>query len=394
MVSRKIKIALLGLWAWQGAVGDAPTGRAQHFNEKDFMQPVLLEGQYRNPVPTVLGLQGSRWEAVKEWFGGKQVREPAQPFPVYPVDIARAFPKGKDGIFATWLGHSSVLLQIGGARVAIDPVLGTDVSPVPWLYSIRRFQEKSPVQASELPELDAVFLTHDHYDHLDKASVLALASRTRWFVAPRGVGDLLVSWGIGKEKVRQLTWWQRDSLQTMGGITLRFTCAPSRHFSGRGLWSQNSTLWASWALEAGGHKVFHSGDSGYGPHFRQIGDRLGPFNLVFMENGQYNMRWKDIHMTPEESVQAFLDVRGGELLPVHWGAFNLSIHDWWEPIERAVAAAGRQGVSLRTPRIGQTWSLQEPVETPAWWRALRDKGEAVRKSGELAVETGRYGVSP
>jgi len=331
------------------------------------MRPLKSDGQYVNPVPTAMGLNGGFWETLREWFGGDQVREPKEPLLADSVDLHKALPAGQDGLHVTWLGHSTLLVQMDGVRILFDPVFGNDVSPVSWLYSIKRFQAATPVAIAELPFIDAVFLTHDHYDHLDKKSILELAPKVGVFLTPLGVGDRLVEWGVNPAQVRQSTWWQSDTLRTRFGSDLTFTCTPARHFSGRGLTDRNKTLWASWALQGKAHKIFHSGDSGYGPHFAQIGEQLGPFDLTMIENGQYNDKWRDIHMKPEESVQAHLDLGGAAMIPIHWGSFNLSIHDWWEPIERARMAATRKNVLLWTPRVGQTLSVDEQPLTMAWW---------------------------
>ncbi|MEE7560304.1 hydrolase, partial [Xanthomonas sp. Kuri4-2] len=234
-----------------------------------------------------------------------------------------------------------------------DPVFAERASPVPFAGP-RRFHAP-PIALEELPPLAGVILSHNHYDHLDRASLRRLADRVGVFVAPLGVGDLLVRWGVDAAKVRQLDWWQ--SL-TVGGLTL--TAAPAQHFSGRGWFDSGRALWASWAIQHRDLKLFFSGDSGYFDGFRAIGERLGPFDLTLMENGAYDRRWPHVHMQPEQSLQAHRDVRGRALLPIHNGTFDLALHPWYEPFERISALARAAGVPLLTPRMGARVDLDAP----------------------------------
>jgi L-ascorbate metabolism protein UlaG (beta-lactamase superfamily) len=207
-----------------------------------------------------------------------------------------------------------------------------------------------------------VILSHDHYDHLDKAAVLALAERTTHFVAPLGVGDTLVSWGIPAGKVHQLDWWQSKHLD---GVKLVAT--PAQHFSGRGMFDGNRTLWSSWVIETAHTRIFFSGDSGYFKGFKEIGDIYGPFDLTMIETGAYDPQWPDVHMQPEQSLQAHVDLRGKVLLPIHNGTFDLAMHAWHEPFERIVALARARDLPVATPAIGKALSLTEPEAAEHWW---------------------------
>ncbi|MEK8027989.1 MBL fold metallo-hydrolase [Pseudaquabacterium rugosum] len=261
------------------------------------------------------------------------------------------------------LGHSTVLIKLDGHFWLTDPVWAERASPLPWIGP-RRFQPP-PIALDALPPLAAVILSHDHYDHLDRDTVRALAARTGVFVTPTGVGDLLVDWGIPRDQVRQLGWWQHTRLH---GLTL--TATPARHFSGRGLFDRNRRLWASWVIQGPRQTIYFSGDSGYGPHFAQIGERLGPFDLTLMENGAYDRRWPAVHMHPEETLQAHRDLRGRRLLPVHNATFDLAFHRWDEPLERLSQLAAAAGQPLLTPRFGERVDLHRPQPTKAWWREV------------------------
>jgi L-ascorbate metabolism protein UlaG (beta-lactamase superfamily) len=207
-----------------------------------------------------------------------------------------------------------------------------------------------------------VILSHNHYDHLDRGAIVQLAQKTAHFIAPLGVGDILTGWGVPAAKVRQLDWW--DSTTVAG---LELVATPAQHFSGRGLFDQNTTLWASWVINAPGLRLFFSGDGGYFDGFRQIGERYGPFDVTLMETGAYDQHWPDVHMQPEQTLQAHLDLRGRWLLPVHNGTFDLALHAWHEPFDRIVALAAQHGVPVATPEMGQPFDLRQPQTGHKWW---------------------------
>lgn len=261
---------------------------------------------------------------------------------------------------ATWLGHSTVLLEVGGHWVLTDPVFSERVSPSASVGPRRL--HPAPLQAADLPELSAVLISHDHYDHLDTASIDALATTGVTFVVPLGVGAHLSAWGVPAHQVVELDWGQSHSLGD-----LELGCAEARHFSGR-LFRRNRTLWSSWTVAAGGRRVFFGGDTGYTPAFKEVGDLHDGFDLTVLPIGAYDRRWADIHMNPAEAVQTHLDVRGEVLLPIHWASFNLAFHAWHEPIEWAVRESAEHGVRLATPRVGERFEVAEPPTDP-WWRA-------------------------
>jgi len=333
---------------------------AEQFSDTGRILPVFQDGKYSNPFPIDSSKvsQSRKINIFKLLFRTKSSNsKPDKLLPAQYADVKKAFPEKQNGLHITWLGHSSLLAQIDGVRILIDPVFTNEVSPVPLLRSVRRFQKEAPVSADELPFIDAVFISHDHYDHLSAETIIDLAPKVGYFLMPAGVGSRFKTWGIAPEKIREYTWWQEGTIQGKSSQTLRFVCTPARHRSGRSLFGGNTTLWASWVLIGSEHRLFYSGDTSYGLHFKQIGHHYGPFDVAIIENGQYNVMWPNSHLFPEEGVQANLDLHGKYMLPVHWGSFELSTHDWREPIERVTRAAKERGVLLLTPQIGETRSF-------------------------------------
>jgi L-ascorbate metabolism protein UlaG (beta-lactamase superfamily) len=230
-----------------------------------------------------------------------------------------------------------------------------------------RFFE-APLPLSELPNLDAVVLSHDHYDHMDEETLVTLKNKAKLFLTPLGVGLRMVKWGIPHEKIREFDWWEKTSV---GDVELVFT--PARHFSGRGLFDRNSTLWGGWAFVGKKQRLYFSGDTGYFPGFKEIGARLGPFDMTFIESGAYDNAWPDVHLGPEQAVKAHLDVRGKIMVPVHWGTFNLAKHAWTEPVERILVESEQKGVTLSIPRPGESLEPNEAPKKERWWPQLPTK---------------------
>jgi L-ascorbate metabolism protein UlaG (beta-lactamase superfamily) len=263
------------------------------------------------------------------------------------------------------LGHSTILFKLRGEYWLTDPVFGERASPFRRMGP-KRFHAP-PIALGDLPPLRGVILSHDHYDHLDRDTVLALAATTEVFLTPLGVGDRLIEWGIDASKVRQLDWWQSARVGE-----LLFTATPAQHFSGRSLFDGNSTLWASWVIIDDELRVFFSGDTGYFDGFRTIGERLGPFDVTLIETGAYDAQWPYVHMQPEETVQAHIDLRGRWLAPIHNGTFDLAMHPWQEPFERVTGLALARGVAVATPRMGERLDLEAPQRGERWWREVAD----------------------
>lgn len=264
----------------------------------------------------------------------------------------------------TWLGHSAFILSLDNKKILIDPMLGTRASPVSFIGP-KRYSEDLMAIIEELPPIDAVFITHDHYDHLDYQSIKGLKSKVVHFFVPYGVSNHLIQWGVAEGDVTELNWWDETEFQ---GLTVALT--PAKHSSGRGILNQKSTLWGGWVILGDQTRFYTSGDSGYDGHFKEIGDRYGPFDIALIEGGQYDKRWPDSHMIPEESVQASIDVQGEQMMLTHWGAFTLARHGWAEPVERASAAASKKDVDLIAPQIGGTVPMDGKltVTSSAWWK--------------------------
>jgi L-ascorbate metabolism protein UlaG (beta-lactamase superfamily) len=312
---------------------------------------------------TIVDSYGAWINAMVERFRGGAVSYPTKPLPMRVMDEGFFAKRSNEGLSVTWLGHSTALIEIEGHRILTDPVFSERISPISFLGP-KRFPGGLPITPEELPELDVVLISHDHYDHLDYASILALKDKTATFVVPLGVGSHLRKWGVAQDKIIELDWWEEHEL---GSLTLAAT--PSQHFSGRGLLDRNKTLWASWAILGANHRVFFGGDSGFFSGFRAIGEKYGPFDVTMLESGAYSQYWPDIHMMPEETVQAHLDLGGRVLLPIHWARFNLSLHSWTEPIERLLQEAEVRGVRVATPEMGQTVAARSPLPKETWWRS-------------------------
>ncbi|MFC5530825.1 MBL fold metallo-hydrolase [Cohnella yongneupensis] len=324
-----------------------------------------MADKYKNLVPTSLNTDlKSLGGMIRDYYRIKSKLRPGRVIPTVP--LAKADPVGARSARAFWFGHSAVLLEIEGKRLLLDPMLGPASSPFP-VFNSKRYSGPLPFKLDQLGDIDAVLISHNHFDHLDRDSIRKLMHRVGHFYVPSGVAAYLIKWGVPKEKISEHGWWEEFAF-----AGLKLACTPARHFSGRGLTDRDRSLWCSWVI-AGEHvKVFFSGDSGYAPHFKDIGDKYGPFDLALMECGQYDERWKSIHMMPEETVQAHIDVRGDVLVPIHWGAFTLALHEWSDPIKRVVRAAAERGVTHATPRIGEPVAVGEvpAVPTAEWWLGL------------------------
>lgn len=290
---------------------------------------------------------------------GASGRMPERPIPVESFD-RQAFREDSPVPKAIWYGHSVLLLRIGGMNILIDPMFGPNASPIA-PFPTRRFSEHTLDIIDQLPDIDLMLLSHDHYDHLDYESLRRLRPKIREFFTALGAARHLRAWGISDTRIREFDWWDQADLGP-----LRITFTPSRHFSGRGISDRARSLWGGWALHVPGHSVYFSGDGGYGNHFREVGNRLGPFDFAFMECGQYYHLWHAIHMYPEESIQAALDAGVRTAMPVHWGAFSLAFHPWDEPVERFSAAA-TDHLSFILPRPGDIFTLDENYGNRAWW---------------------------
>ncbi len=319
--------------------------------------PEYLQGRFENnpPYQNQLALA----QNFRDYSGGQE-REPRFTIPVVALAPGRLARPAPPGLRAVWFGHASVLLEIDGVRIMTDPVLSQRASPLQFIGP-ERFHPP-PIALEQLSGIDAVVISHDHFDHLDMATVRQLASGGTHFYVGLGVGAHLERWHVPAAQIHEMDWWQQVEVK---GV--RIHCTPARHYSGRRA-MDNSTLWTSWMIKGPRHSVYYSGDTGYSPHFGEIGKRLGPADLSLMKIGAYGNTWVGIHMDPESTVQAQIDLGARTMLPVHWATFNMSYHSWEEPIVRTLAAAATRGVDVITPRIGEEFEFGRPFRSQAWYR--------------------------
>lgn len=322
--------------------------------------------QFDNPSPVVRQEMDELKMSIPDilkFFFAKGERTPDARMPE-KIPAINSFNQSFGSAEAIWFGHSSLLLRMSEKNILIDPVFSNRASPVP--FSVVRFQE--PVLPLEdLPEIDFIVISHDHYDHLDMNTVKYFRDRQAQFIVPLGVGSHLRGWGIHDARITELDWWEK----TRRG-EIEFIATPAQHFSGRSLNDRNKTLWASWVIHDVEQTVYFSGDSGYGPHFKEIGEQYGPFDAAFIETGQYNNKWRSVHMMPEESAQAYFDLKAELFIPIHWAMFQLSMHTWYQPAMEITEQAKLHDINLITPKIGQVINFEETPSTHPWWQPWVD----------------------
>lgn len=319
------------------------------------------DGAFQNVYDTpMLADNASYGKMMRKFFFEKLPgQEPMQPLRTVKTDLKKL---NRDEASITWFGHSSYLLTLNGKLILVDPVFSAWASPFQFMGS-KNFPYQHPYTLEDLPDPDLVILTHDHYDHLDYGAITAIASRVPQFATSLGVGAHLEFWGVDPSKIQEFDWW--ESRNILPGLEL--TAFPARHFSGRGF-KRNQALWSSFLLKSGGKKIFVGGDSGYDETFKKIGEQTGGVDLAILECGQYDAMWPNIHMMPEETVQAGKDVRAKTMMAVHWGKFKLANHIWTDPIDRAVVKAKELNIQLATPKIGERMNLDAPTTNSEWWR--------------------------
>ena len=354
--------AALGVIAMAGifANGCASFGRRPDGGHRARIErsPQWKEGRFENPEPLVNDMLG----AMTGFFRASPHRNPEQPLPTVRVDPALFSTPPASGLRVTWLGHSSFLIEIDGHRVLTDPAWGERSSPFTWAGPKRWFP--APLSLAGLPPLDAVLISHDHYDHLDRATIVAMKDVQTSFIVPLGVGSHLEYWGVPRERIVELDWWGEARVRELGIVA-----TPARHASGR-LFGGNPTLWAGFALVGRQHRAYYSGDTGLFPGLRDIGQRLGPFDVTLIEAGAYGRYWPDWHLGPEQAVIAHGLVRGRVMLAAHWGTFNLAFHGWTEPIERVLVAARKSGATVVVPKPGESVEPAAPPALVRWWPDL------------------------
>ncbi len=375
MISRRRFLQITGSIAVFSAV--ATTGGYMFFNQAKFgngitesdMKKILASPHYANgefknlePIIQTRSNDGNFLLSMKDILFPKQgILVPAVPLPSEKTNLHALNPAQNALI---WMGHSTTYLQLDGRKILIDPVFSDYASPVPFIN--RAFPGSNIYNADDIPELDLLIISHDHWDHLDYATVMALKNKIHNIVCPLGVSSYFTAWGFDSEKIHAADWY--DHVKLNDNLTIHLV--PSRHFSGR-LLKRNQTQWAGFAIITPKHQIFYSGDGGYGTHFKEIGKKFGNFDLAIMENGQYNKNWQFVHMTPEESSQAAVELNAKTVLPVHNGKFCLSSHPWQEPFKRAVAASQNKKYRLLTPKIGETVYFDDATQQFShWWENL------------------------
>ena len=327
------------------------TANIKHFDNGKFHNDAKVEP---TTLKKTLGL-------IARYIKEKRTNiSPSSPVPMHSLTKDMLDKLSNNTIHVVKLGHSTVLLKVHGEYWLLDPVFSERASPFSFLGP-KRFSP-TPISITDLPEIDRVLISHNHYDHLDKAAVKQLAAKTKQFYVPLGVETDLQKWGIEPSKISSFNWWQEQETEH---ALVAFT--PTQHFSGRGISDTNNTLWGSWVIKSKEQSLFFSGDSGYFAGFKEIGNKYGPFDLTLIETGAYDKDWADIHMTPEESVKAHLDLQGKTMVPIHNGTFDLAFHTWIDPLERVTAASTANNVALSTPQFGQIFTINDAPIHDKWW---------------------------
>lgn len=320
------------------------------------------KGKFINDEPFEIQLDcHSVTEMVKEAFSSIPNTVPEKNIEVESFDV-NTVNNLDNKTRITWLGHSSFLIEIDGKTILLDPVFSDYAAPHK-LLGRKRFNNKMPFAVEDLKTIDAVIISHDHYDHLDYPTISKIKDKIQHVIVPLGVGCHFREWGIEDAKIQELDWWQETALGD-----LKVVCTPSRHASGRGISDQSATLWSSWCFLGGSQNIYFSGDGGYGKHFKKIGETYGPFDYAMMECGQYDVKWAGMHMMPEETIQAGIDVRAKIIQPIHWGAFRLANHTWTDPVERASKEALKKNIPIATPKVGESIIINDSTKVYTnWW---------------------------
>ena len=321
---------------------------------------------FQNLSPTESLVKGASFMKIMwRFFNKPKNTMPPKSLPSINTDLHAL---ANDKPVVVWFGHSSYFLRINGMNVLVDPVFSGYASP--FSFTGKSFKGTDTYGVNDFPDIDLLILTHDHYDHLDYNTVRKLDPKTRNICTSAGVGSHLRYWGIDASKITELDWWETKQI-TVGTNHIELIAAPARHFSGRSF-TRNKTLWSSFVLTSGNYRIYIGADSGYDSHFKTIGDKYGPFDIAMLECGQYNEWWPYIHMMPEETVQAAVDLKAAVLMPVHWGKFALGLHPWDEPVKRAVARARDLNVTIATPMIGEPVVVGGSLPQQHWWMGLEN----------------------
>jgi L-ascorbate metabolism protein UlaG (beta-lactamase superfamily) len=318
-----------------------------------------------NPIPTKTGFSSGILKVLAEYTKDHPNRTPGLKPGPFAADLSALNNLPPNSLRVTWMGHSSLLIEIDGKRILTDPVWVKRASPVQFFGPERFFP--APVALKDLPPIDGIILSHDHYDHLDEATVKILGKKSIPFFCSLGVGGILEKWGISKNQITEFDWWQENEIWP----GFKLIAAPARHFSGRGIRNRDTTLWASYIIKGPKHKVYFGADSGIHPLFKTIGEKYGPFDIAMLEIGAYNELWKDIHMGPENAADAFMAVNANIMMPIHWGTFNLAFHTWTQPIETLLDIAKKKNIKLLVPQPGETYTYNGLPYINQWWQSFK-----------------------
>lgn len=313
----------------------------------------IKEEEFTNRTPGIMDEMWKRTMNLKFFYNyfteDVENLTPSERIPEEKPDLNEFLNKSSK-IKVIWLGHSSILLNIDGIIILIDPVFSDAASPICFINS--RFQ-KPVISLNELPQINYIIISHDHYDHLDMNTIKYFTDKNVNFITPLGVGSHLEYWGITSNRIIEKDWWEEQIFED-----IKFIATPSQHFSGRGVFDGKKTLWASWIIESKKHKVYFSGDSGYDIHFKQIGEKYGPFDVAFIESGQYNKNWPEGHLSPDEGVKVYKDLKSKVYFPIHWGMFALARHSWNDPINQLKTLSEKHNIDLVVAKLGQLISFE------------------------------------
>ena len=352
-----IAVLALGIYVFMqtSPFGQNPEGARLERTKKSLN---YKEGAFQNQHFTPDLAEGATyWKILMAYTSKVENKEPNKPLPSVKTDLKNI---QSDKPVVVWFGHSSYFMRIEGKNILVDPVFSGHASPVSFFGA--NYPGSNVYSVEDFPELDVLIITHDHYDHLDYETVKKLQPKVKKVITSLGVGSHLVRWGYTEAQITELDWAEKTTVDS-----LDFTAAPARHFSGRGF-KRGQTIWSSFVLKTPHHSVYVGGDSGYDTHFKEIGEKYGPFDLAILECGQYNEFWKYIHMMPEETAQAAVELKAKLLLPVHWGKFTLGLHPWNEPIERVVKKSKELNQAIATPMIGEKVEVGSIVPIKEWWK--------------------------
>ncbi len=345
------------LFMQQKQFGKLPSGESR---SRILKSPNFRDGAFQNLTPTEMLLKGASYTKMMwDSFNKSPSVRPPKSLPAIKTDLNNL--KGESPVIV-WFGHSSYLIKSRGITILVDPVLQGNASPISFFG--RPFGGTDIYALTDFPHINLVLLTHDHYDHLHYESIRQLAHSADYFCTSLGVGAHLAHWGVASEKITEFDWWETKSILP----EVELTATPARHFSGR-TFKRGTSLWSSFVLKLHGCRLFLGGDSGYENHFKDIGNKFGPFDIALLECGQYGKNWPYIHMLPEETVQAAKDVQAKVLMPVHWAKFDLAFHNWDDSIKRVTKAAAEQNQLITTPMIGEPFVLNSSYPNKNWWEA-------------------------